>query len=437
MSASPPPPRYTERVPNGLWSNPSNPADPAPIAPDDLAAHALLRLTLAKGVGPRTTVRLLRAFGSVEAACRASPADLARLEGLGETKARRIAEALRDSAELVEPELARAVERGVRLLALGHPGYPALLAEIDPPPPLLYVRGSLDADGADQYPVAIVGSRRCTAYGIEQAERFAMQLAEAGLTIVSGGARGIDAAAHRGALRVRGRSIAVLGCGLDRCYPPEHGDLYDQLARQGAVVSELPMTTPPNAENFPARNRIISGLSLGVIVIEAGRKSGALITARQAVEDQGREVMGVPGRVDSDASLGTHDLLKQGGAHLVTSPADVLEILENAARHAHQGTHAARYADPSRPVPETPPPRAGAIEAGPREAGPREASLREAGLSDEQRSILAALAEGERTPDELAQGVGLDPGRLRALLTVLEVRGLIVRRGLRLARKPT
>ncbi len=433
-------------MPNGLWGTPTDAIPPAGGDPDpDRVARALLRLTLARGVGARTTVRLLRAFGSVEDVCRASPAALERVEGLGPTKARRIAEALRDSAELVEPELARARERGVRLVAIGAPGYPSLLCATDDPPPLLYVRGSIEPGGADRYPVAIVGSRRCTAYGIEQAERFAMHLAEAGLTIVSGGARGIDAAAHRGALRVRGRSIAVLGCGLDRCYPPEHAELYDQLAERGAVISELPMTTPPNAENFPARNRIISGLSLGVIVIEAGRKSGALITARQAVEDQGREVMAVPGRVDSDASLGTHDLLKQGGAHLVTSPSDVLEILENAARHAHQGTHAERYADPTRPlapVPTSPrSPEALAIEGTPAEPGraPSSASssgtILAQGLSEAQRSILSALADAERTPDQLMSETRLEPGQLRAQLTLLEVRGLVERRGLRFARK--
>jgi len=423
-------------MPNGLWSTDhpaDHPAETGAVEPSGVAS--LLRLTLAKGVGPATARRLLDAFGTVDRACAASVADLERVEGIGPTRARRLVGAIREAEALVEPELRAIREAGVRLVPIGSSGYPALLAEIEPAPALLYVRGSIEPEGRDRYPVAIVGSRRCTAYGIEQAERFAMHLAEAGLTIVSGGARGIDAAAHRGALRVGGRSIAVLGCGLARCYPPEHAGLYEQLAGGGAVVSELPMQTPPNAENFPARNRIISGLSLGVIVIEASQKSGALITARVAAEDQGREVMGVPGRVDSEASRGTHDLLRQGGAHLVTGPADVLEILEQSAWHAHRGTHGARYADPTKPDPIRPgPAHVPAVEAEARsESSPAGAAL--PGLDEDQRRILGVLSESPRTPDELAEATGIDPGRLRGQLTRLEILGLVTRQGLRLARR--
>jgi DNA processing protein len=272
---------------------------------------------------------------------------------------------------------------------------------------VLYVLGELAPVDVDRYMVAIVGSRRCTAYGIEQAERFSGVLARSGLTIVSGGARGIDTAAHRGAMRADGRTIAVLGCGLANRYPPDNVDLFDKIVEgRGALVSELPMGTQPDSQNFPARNRLISGLSLGTIVIEAGRGSGALLTARHALEEHGREVMGVPGRVDSPASEGTLDLLRQGEAALVTSARDVLDILEQPARHHWAGTHESRYADPARA------PALGADEA----------------------AILEAL-DRPMSADELVEASGLAPGPMRAALTLLEIQGRIVRSGGRLERR--
>jgi len=394
-----------------------------PLRPaDDHTARHVLRLTLIPGLGPVRIARLIHAFGSADRVLKASPQALTRVRGVGSQTARTIVRERNASSDRVEEELARAIELGVSIVAIGDPAYPPLLAGIPNPPPILYIRGALDPD-ADRFPVAIVGSRGCSAYGIEQTERFAGWLASAGLTVVSGGARGIDTAAHRAALRLGGRTIAVLGCGLGAVYPPENRDLFDEIAAdRGAVISELPLDTAPAAENFPMRNRVISGLSLGVLIVEAAIGSGALITARHATEDHGREVMAVPGRIDSPASAGVNDLLKRGGAHLVTEPADALHILEAPARHLHAGVHADRYRDPARD---------GAADAAPSQS---EADSFDALLSDQQRAIIAAL-DAPLVLDELARRVGLPAERLRAEITILELRGSIVRSGSTLSRR--
>jgi DNA processing protein len=382
--------------------------------------QALLRLTLTPGLGPVLIARLLEAYGSPQAVLNCSAADLQRIRGIGDAKGASIVKGLKESASRIDDELALADRLGVRLIAASDSAYPPLLRTIPDAPPLLYVRGTLRPQDADAYPVAIVGSRNATAYGIEQAERFGRVLARSGLTIVSGGARGIDTAAHRGAMRSAGRTVAVLGCGLAECYPPENRELFDRIVATdaGAIVSELPLRSPPESDNFPARNRLISGISLGVIVIEAGRKSGSLITARIALEDHNREVMAVPGRVDSAASQGTHELLKKHGAALVTEPGDVLETLETPARHSFEGTHEARYADPSKPTESLFEPKA---------AAPALA------LTPAQQAILAAL-EAPATVDEIARDTGLAPGALRAELTLLELQKRVTRRGSQISR---
>lgn len=385
----------------------------------------MLRLTLIDGLGPILIARLIHAFGEPAGVLEQSEDSLRRVKGVGRETARAIVAGRKASAERVAEELGRAAELGVRLVTLGDPEYPPLLAVIPNPPPMLYVRGELRAD-LDRYTVALVGSRACSAYGIEQAERFAGWLAGSGLTIVSGGARGIDTAAHRAALRLGGRTIAVLGCGLANVYPPENWELFDEIADgRGAVVSELPLAIGPNPQNFPMRNRIISGLSLGTLVVEAASGSGALITARHAVEDHGREVFAVPGRIDSPASEGSNDLLKRGGAHLVTEPADVLDILETPARHLHAGVHAERYADPTLPA------DADLFEQA---AGGGVGSIAESGLTEPQRAIVRALVE-PMPMEELARRLGLEPGALRAEITILEIRRVIERRGQAIARR--
>jgi DNA processing protein len=388
----------------------------------DLHVRDLLRLTLTPGLGPVLLSRAVAVLGSPEAVLHASYADLERVKGIGPTKARSIAQSLRDAPGAADEELALAERLGVAIIARWDDAYPPLLRQIPDPPTLLYVSGSLDSSQRDRFPVAIVGSRRCTAYGIEQSERFAGLLARSGLAVISGGARGIDTAAHRGAMQNEGRTVAVLGCGLAQCYPPENRDLFATIgAGAGAVVSELPLRTPPAAENFPARNRIISGMSLGVVVIEAGRRSGALITARQAAEDHGREVMAVPGRVDSAASEGTLELVKSGGAALVTCPADVIEILESPARHHHQGSHESRYDDPA----------ANQSHLFCRTGS--EPNPTEAHLTPRQKSVLAAIDQ-PRTLDELMRSLDLTPAELRAELTLLELRGGVRREGSRFSR---
>jgi DNA processing protein len=396
----------------------------------------LLRLTLTPGLGPVLIARLLEAFGAPDHILAASAADLERVRGIGAAKSVAIVRGIKESASLVDPELQLAAQLSIAIIANGDPAYPPLLSTIPDAPPLLYIRGTLNPADLDRYPVAIVGSRRSTAYGIEQAERFAGILARSGLTIVSGGARGIDTAAHRGALRSGGRTVAILGCGLANCYPPENADLFARIAEGkdglgGAIISELPLRAPPEADNFPARNRLISGMSLGVIVIEAGRKSGSLITARMAADDHNREVMAVPGRVDSTASMGTHELLKEGAAALVTDPADVIAILETPARHLHGGTHEHRYevqesasdnlfdvdAPPAAQVPKSPP------------------ASRAPGLpiSATQQTIIEALEE-PCTIDELLKATGLSVSTLRSEVTLLEIQRRVVRQGGRLAR---
>jgi DNA processing protein len=390
------------------------------------ALFALLRLTLAPGVGPVLISRLLAHFGAAQRVCEASHAELRLVQGIGATRARSLVESLAGSAALARAELDQAAQMGIALFVKGGPGYPSLLAPLPDAPTILYVRGQIHPSDLDRYPVAMVGSRACTSYGLEQTRRFAGFLARAGMTIVSGGARGIDTAAHRAALDAGGRTIAVLGCGLARAYPPENEALFAEIASSGAVVSELALSTPPSAENFPARNRIISGLSLGVLVIEAGLKSGALITARQAVEDHGREVMALPGRVDSKASEGSHELLKSGGAALVTSPADVVACLESATRHLAQGTHGARYTPVQPPEPGT---AGGLFDATPPATMGTPATPIAPAIGDPLTASILGVLDTPRTPEEIAARLVLGMPRLRAHLTLMEMRGQVVRKG--------
>ncbi len=285
-----------------------------------------IALKWVEGVGNVGFKTLLNAFGSPQRVFAATFSMIEAVPGIGAKAARQI----KDFAdwEKVEKELECARRTGVDIITSHDPLYPRGLANIYDNPPYLYVKGSLRDDDIN---VAFVGSRMASAHGLFTTERLCRELALRGVTIVSGMARGIDSAAHRGALAGRGRTIAVLGCGLDVIYPPENEKLLSDIAANGAVLSEFPFGAPPNAPNFPARNRIISGISLGVVVVEAGEKSGSLITARIALE-QGREVFAVPGSIDVSGSRGTNKLIKQG-AKLIENIDDILEeILPQAGR---------------------------------------------------------------------------------------------------------
>jgi DNA processing protein len=276
-------------------------------------------LNMTPGIGPRVAAKLLERFGSAEAVYGATRAELEQLRLLPEAVDIIIARELLDKAE-AETESVK--KHGADLLILDDGVYPPLLREIYDPPITLYVKGAWEAC-LEQPCVALVGSRRCSTYGQNAALMLARDLAQRGVTIVSGFARGIDAAAHRGALEAGGRTVAVLGTGLDEYYPRDHKRLGDEiLDRGGALVTQFPLSTPPVSENFPYRNRIISGLSLGVVVVEAAENSGSLITARLAIE-QNREVFAVPGNITSRNSFGTNYLIKGAGAKLVQQWQDI------------------------------------------------------------------------------------------------------------------
>ena len=332
---------------------------PKNLASDERLARVAWLLT--EGIGATRCGRLIERLGSAANALDAASDAVAAAIGSSLDTATRWQKAAKQAfADAARRELDRCGAAGIRLAMpgdLADPDYPALLAVIPDPPPILWVRGELGSGGKsehrevpprgddtpgcssrsaaegrlDEPRLAIVGSRRATAYGLEQASRFAAALAAGGVAIVSGGARGIDAAAHRAALRAGGRTIAVLGSGHDCPYPPEHERLFEAIvAGGGAVLSEFPLSTEPRPGLFPRRNRIVSGLSLGVLVVEAARRSGAMITARLAVEEHGREAMAVPGRVDSPMSAGCLRAIREGWAAMATSVDDVVAQLDSA-----------------------------------------------------------------------------------------------------------
>jgi len=288
--------------------------------------EALMVLNAIPGLTPRRIKRLIRYFGSAARILNSKRQELLEAGVVPQEIIERMLEFDRDYFVRDEWRLIR--QHGAAVIAFDAPDYPFLLKEIPDAPVLLYVKGRYHQ--ADNLSLAVVGSRRSSLYGLTMAREFAGQLAELGFTVVSGLARGIDTAAHQGCLAAQSRTLAVLGCGLSQIYPRENERLGDEIAAHGAILSEFPMTMPPKAQHFPQRNRIISGLTLGVLVIEAARRSGALITSRYALE-QGREVFALPGRAKDPQSQGTNGLIQQG-AKLVTGVADILEELQTQVK---------------------------------------------------------------------------------------------------------
>jgi DNA processing protein len=355
----------------------------------------LLTLSLVSGIGPRLTAALLERFGSADAALRASVAELCTIPYLTP----RLAEAIHEARTGIEAaaELERIDRHGVRLVAMGSPEYPAALKNIADPPYLLYVRGTLTP--ADANAVALVGSRHCSDYGRRVAARLAAGLVRSSVTVVSGLARGIDGAAHRAALEAGGRTLAVLAGGLSRIYPPEHTDLAREVEASGAVLTETNMEQEPLAGLFPVRNRIISGLSRIVVLVEAAQKSGALITASHAA-DQGRTVMAVPGPVEAASSGGCHELIRKG-AVLCRGVEDILEELHGVSAMAVAEKQAASAEPP--PLAGPPP-----------------------GLDDSQRRIWELLTETCHL-DQLVQRSGLSVPQISGALLMMEMRKTVRR----------
>ena len=275
-------------------------------------------------IGPKRFYKLLECFGSIDAAWQAKSGEISKVLNLSSNIATRIFEEKNNI--IPEQELDLILKYKVNVLTIEDGLYPENLKTIHYPPPVLYFKGTIVE--SDKNSISIVGTRKATYYGKMAAEKLSKDLVLAGLTIISGMARGIDTAAHKGALSVNGRTIAVLGCGVDHMYPPENRRLAQEIQESGAIISEFPLSTLPERQNFPRRNRIISGLSLGTVVVEAAEKSGALITADFALE-QGREVFAIPGNINSPLSNGAHNLIKQG-AKLVDNYQDILEEIHIA-----------------------------------------------------------------------------------------------------------
>jgi len=369
------------------------PAPDISLAESDQALVDSLRLSLVSGIGPRLRKALLSRFGSPAAVLAAPPSELRTVSGIGPKLSRAISAARSEVDAEAELELCR--RHNIEVLSDGDDDYPRALREIEDPPGILFTRGTFAPQ--DALAIAIVGSRHGTHYGLVQAERLAASLARAGLTIVSGLARGIDAAAHRGALDAGGRTVAVLGSGLLNIYPPEHAALADEVAAHGVLLSEAPPRSAPLSGTFPQRNRIISGISLGVVVVEASTTSGALITARHAME-QGRDVFAVPGRVDSRTSHGCHRLIRDG-AKLVETADDVLEELGPLVAAATKADgHAIHH--------------------------PAELLLNEL-----EQQVIAQIGSDPCTIDEVIRTSGLGAAQVLSTLSALEMRRLIRRLG--------
>lgn len=342
------------------------------------------------GVGNHLFKKLIDHFKSPDNVLQASDRELLAVEGVSH----RLMASIKSHRlpGKVKAEIDQVIKNRFKIITMADSAFPPLLREIPDPPPFLYVNGELDGSIRN---IAVVGSRHATSYGLSTTKRLCTDLSAFDITVVSGMARGIDTAAHEGALQGKGKTIAVLGSGLQRIYPAQNKKLFNRIAENGAVVSEFPLNTGPEPHNFPVRNRIISGISLGTVVVEATRKSGSLITARLAAE-QNREVFAVPGSIQSFKSTGTHTLIKQG-AKLVEHAQDVIEELSPGIIDAKM-----KSAEPGDAKTDKIPP-----------------------LSPEESAVYGELGPYPIHIDELVRKIGMEPGKLSSILLQLELMGII------------
>lgn len=356
--------------------------------------RALIGLSLVSGVGPQRLRALLAAFDTPSDVFRASRTALTNVDGVGTQTAEAILTF--DDRAAVEQQIKRADELGATLISPWDDRFPDRLREIYDPPGFLWMRGTLPT--VERPMVTIVGTRRCTDYGRAQAHHFAAELVRRGFTVVSGLAYGIDAAAHKGALDAGGRTLSVLGSGVGRIYPQKHTGLAERIAENGAVLSEYGLDAEPDSSNFPERNRILSGLSLGTLVVESYSKGGALITARLALE-QNREVFAVPGAITKDSSRGTNRLIQRGHAKLVMDVEDLLEELPEVTVTEPEAVDAETVTTSSGPDPEE--------------------------LSGDAKVLYDALSDTPVHVDALCEETGLDSASALSTLLELEFKGLV------------
>ncbi len=342
------------------------------------------------GIGNHLFKRLINRFGSPQRVFQMAPQELLAVEGISQHLAAAIVNY--KMPQRIGAELDRVRQKAHQVITLTDQSYPPLLKEIPDPPPFLYVAGNLAGTKKN---IAVVGSRNATAYGISATQRLCADLTAFDITIVSGMALGIDSAAHQGALAGRGKTVAVLGSGLNKIYPAENLDLFNRISEEGAVVSEFALDTDPEAHNFPIRNRIISGMSMGTIVVEASRKSGSLITARLAAE-QNREVFAVPGSIHSFKSTGTHTLIKQG-AKLVENAQDVIEEL---------GVYMAEASLPVAPAVD-------------------QTAESLSFLAPDELALYKQLSPYPEHIDTIVRQTNMEPGKLLSLLLQLELKGMV------------
>ena len=353
--------------------------------------EAFIALNMIEGVGPVRARSLLEHFGGAPEILRAAKTELLRVRNIGDDTAENISN-WEKSVDLAG-ELKRIQDFGCHVLISADENYPAALREIYDPPLVLYVKGELTAK--DKNSVALVGSRQTTHYGIETARKLAYQLAYVGVTVASGGARGIDTAAHQGALSAKGRTIAVLGTGINLIFPTENAELFERIAANGAVITQFPFNRPADKQSFPIRNRIVAGMTLGTVVVEANLSSGALITANFATE-YGRQIFAVPGRIDSPRSKGCHELIKKG-AKLCEGAEDILSEFE--------------YLFPTSNRPATP-----------NETG----VLPALELSANEQKVFDVLkTDDEMTPDEIIRASGLPSSAVSVTLLSLEMKRVV------------